>query len=93
VSSRLPRPAALVEAKADCSRGYPRRIAVDDSIQAMLKNRSQLKAHRETGELPVYNLVAASLAFTHRRSRNSAIGLARTKCLSMSDRCDGSQQR
>jgi uncharacterized protein (TIGR03435 family) len=47
-----------VEAKADCSGGI---ISSDQHalmIQSMLEDRFQLKAHVETRDMPIYNLVA-----------------------------------
>jgi uncharacterized protein (TIGR03435 family) len=46
-----------IEAKAE---GYPSRRQVEGPmLQALLKDRFQLKLHRETKELPVFGLVAA----------------------------------
>ena len=48
-----------VQAKADCSNGAIAREQMQAMIQSMLEERFQLKAHVETRELPVYNLVVA----------------------------------
>lgn len=48
-----------IEAKADCSGGVLSRDQLVLMIQSMLEDRFQLKAHMETRELPVYNLVVA----------------------------------
>ena len=46
-----------VEAKADCSGGILPREQMQLMVQSMLEDRFQLKAHLETRELPIYNLV------------------------------------
>ena len=48
-----------IQAKADCSAGVVPRGQMQLMIQSMLEERFRLKAHTETRELPVYNLVAA----------------------------------
>src|SRR5262245_36201830 len=48
-----------IEAKADCSGGVISREQLQLMIQSMLEDRFQLKAHKETRELPVYHLVVA----------------------------------
>jgi len=46
-----------IQAKADCSGGIISRDQVSLMLQSMLADRFQLKAHVETRDLPVYNLV------------------------------------
>src|SRR5207249_3635370 len=46
-----------VQAKADCSGGIISREQLQLMVQSMLEDRFQLKAHMETRELPIYNLV------------------------------------
>jgi uncharacterized protein (TIGR03435 family) len=46
-----------IEAKADCSGGVISRKQLQLMVRAMMEDRFQLKAHLETRELPVYNLV------------------------------------
>src|SRR5262245_2129904 len=46
-----------VQAKADCSNGAIPREQMQLMIQSLLEERFQLKAHYETRELPIYNLV------------------------------------
>jgi uncharacterized protein (TIGR03435 family) len=46
-----------IQAKADCSSGQIPREQMQLMIQSLLEERFQLKAHHETRELPVYNLV------------------------------------
>jgi len=46
-----------VQAKADCSGGTLPRERLQLMVQSLLEDRFQLKAHRETRELPIYNLV------------------------------------
>jgi uncharacterized protein (TIGR03435 family) len=46
-----------VQATADCSGGVLTREQLQLMIQSMLEGRFQLKAHMETRELPIYNLV------------------------------------
>ncbi len=48
-----------VEAKADCSGGRLSREQTQLMMQSLLEERFQLKAHKETRELPIYNLVVA----------------------------------
>src|SRR5262245_58811600 len=48
-----------INAKADCNGGVLSREQTQLMIQSMLEDRFQLKAHMETRELPVYNLVVA----------------------------------
>jgi uncharacterized protein (TIGR03435 family) len=48
-----------IEAKADCSGGALSREQMRLMMQSMLEDRFQLKAHMETREQPVYNLVVA----------------------------------
>src|SRR6185436_17718897 len=48
-----------INAKADCNGGALSREQSQLMIQSMLEDRFQLKAHLETRELPVYNLVVA----------------------------------
>jgi uncharacterized protein (TIGR03435 family) len=48
-----------IQATADCSGGVLSREQVQLMIQSLLEDRFQLKAHLETRELPIYNLVAA----------------------------------
>ena len=48
-----------VQATADCSGGVLSREQVQLMVQSMLEDRFQLKAHLETRELPIYNLVVA----------------------------------
>src|SRR5215471_296196 len=48
-----------IQATADCSGGVLSREQLQLMIQSMLEDRFQLKAHMETRELPIYNLVAA----------------------------------
>ena len=48
-----------VQAKADCSGGAIPREQMQLMIQSLLEERFQLKAHYETRELPIYNLVVA----------------------------------
>src|SRR5215471_13832615 len=48
-----------VQATADCSGGVLSREQVQLMVQSMLEDRFQLKAHMETRELPIYNLVVA----------------------------------
>jgi uncharacterized protein (TIGR03435 family) len=47
-----------VQAKADCSGGTIPRERLQLMVQSLLEDRFQLKAHLETRELPVYELVA-----------------------------------
>ena len=46
-----------INAKADCSVGTPTREQFQLMVQSLLEDRFQLKAHVETRDLPVYNLV------------------------------------
>jgi uncharacterized protein (TIGR03435 family) len=46
-----------IQATVDCSGGILAREQVQLMIQSMLEDRFQLKAHTETRELPIYNLV------------------------------------
>jgi len=46
-----------VQAKADCSGGKLSREQSQLMMQSLLEDRFQLKVHRDTRELPVYNLV------------------------------------
>jgi uncharacterized protein (TIGR03435 family) len=46
-----------VQAKADCSAGPIPREQMQLMIQSLLEERFQLKAHFETRELPIYNLL------------------------------------
>jgi uncharacterized protein (TIGR03435 family) len=46
-----------IQAKADCSGGILSREQMQQMMQSMLEDRFQLKAHMETRELPIYNLV------------------------------------
>src|SRR5262245_13363373 len=48
-----------IQATADCSHGVLSRDQVQLMVQSMLEDRFQLKAHMETRELPIYNLVVA----------------------------------
>jgi uncharacterized protein (TIGR03435 family) len=48
-----------IQATADCSGGVLSREQLQLMIQSMLEDRFQLKAHMETRELPIYNLVVA----------------------------------
>ena len=48
-----------IQAKADCSGGALSREQMQLMVQSMLEDRFQLKAHMETRELPIYNLVVA----------------------------------
>jgi uncharacterized protein (TIGR03435 family) len=48
-----------IQATADCSGGVLSREQLQLMVQSMLEDRFQLKAHKETRELPVYNLVVA----------------------------------
>jgi uncharacterized protein (TIGR03435 family) len=48
-----------VQAKADCSGGKLSREQTQLMMQSLLEERFQLKAHMETRDLPVYNLVVA----------------------------------
>ncbi len=46
-----------IQATADCSGGVLSRQQVQWMIQSMLEDRFQLKAHTETRDLPIYNLI------------------------------------
>jgi uncharacterized protein (TIGR03435 family) len=48
-----------IQATADCSGGALSREQVQLMVQSLLEDRFQLKAHMETRELPIYNLVVA----------------------------------
>jgi uncharacterized protein (TIGR03435 family) len=48
-----------IQATANCSQGVLSREQVQLMVQSMLEDRFQLKAHMETRELPIYNLVVA----------------------------------
>jgi len=48
-----------IQAKADCSLGKLSREQTQLMMQSLLEERFQLKAHKETRELPIYNLVVA----------------------------------
>jgi uncharacterized protein (TIGR03435 family) len=48
-----------IQARADCSGGVIAREQLQLMVQSMLEDRFQLKAHMETRELPIYNLVVA----------------------------------
>ena len=46
-----------IQAKADCNGGTISREQTQLMVQSLLEDRFQLKAHMETRELPIYNLV------------------------------------
>src|SRR5262249_45585915 len=46
-----------IQATADCSGGVLSREQLQLMIQSMLEDRFQMKAHLETREMPIYNLV------------------------------------
>jgi uncharacterized protein (TIGR03435 family) len=46
-----------IQAKTDCSGGTFSRDRLQLMVQSLLEDRFQLKAHRDTRELPIYNLV------------------------------------
>jgi uncharacterized protein (TIGR03435 family) len=46
-----------IQAKTDCSGGTFSRDRLQLMVQSMLEDRFKLKAHQETRELPIYNLV------------------------------------
>jgi uncharacterized protein (TIGR03435 family) len=46
-----------IQAKTDCSGGTFSRERLQLMVQSLLEDRFQLKAHRETRDLPIYNLV------------------------------------
>lgn len=46
-----------IQATADCSGGVLSREQIQLMVRSMLEDRFQLKAHTETRELPIYNLV------------------------------------
>jgi uncharacterized protein (TIGR03435 family) len=48
-----------VQAKADCSGGAVSREQMQLMVRSLVEERFQLKAHMETRELPIYNLVVA----------------------------------
>jgi uncharacterized protein (TIGR03435 family) len=48
-----------IQAKTDCSGGSLPRERLQLMLQSLLEDRFQLKAHTETRELPIYNLVVA----------------------------------
>jgi uncharacterized protein (TIGR03435 family) len=48
-----------IQAKADCGGGAISREQLQLMVQSMLEDRFQLKAHMETRDLPIYNLVVA----------------------------------
>jgi uncharacterized protein (TIGR03435 family) len=48
-----------IQAKADCSGGAISREQMQLMLQSLLEDRFQLKAHLETRELPIYDLVVA----------------------------------
>jgi len=48
-----------VQATADCSHGAISREQMQPMVRSLLEERFQLKAHLETRELPIYNLVVA----------------------------------
>ena len=48
-----------VQATVDCSGGVISREQLQLMLQSMLEDRFELKAHMETRELPIYNLVVA----------------------------------
>jgi uncharacterized protein (TIGR03435 family) len=48
-----------IQAKADCSGGALSREQLQLMMQSMLEDRFQLRAHMETRDLPIYNLVVA----------------------------------
>jgi uncharacterized protein (TIGR03435 family) len=48
-----------IQATVDCSGGVLAREQVQLMVQSLLEDRFQLKAHMETRELPIYNLVVA----------------------------------
>jgi uncharacterized protein (TIGR03435 family) len=48
-----------IQATADCSGGVLSREQIQLMVRSMLETRFQLKAHTETRELPVYDLVVA----------------------------------
>jgi uncharacterized protein (TIGR03435 family) len=48
-----------VQATADCTGGAIPRERLQLMVQSMLEDRFQLKAHMETRELPIYNLLVA----------------------------------
>src|SRR5215470_10115772 len=48
-----------IQAKADCSGGALPREQMQLMLQSMLEDRFELKAHMETREQPIYNLVVA----------------------------------
>src|SRR5215472_4758472 len=62
-----------IEATADCSRGAlpPERLQL--MVRSMLEDRFQLKAHMETRESPIYNLVVAKDGPKLKRSEDQTL--------------------
>src|SRR5215510_4844795 len=59
-----------IQAKADCSGGAIPREQMQLMLQSMLEDRFQLKAHMETREQPIYNLVVAKDGLKLKRSED-----------------------
>ena len=59
-----------VQATADCSGGVISREQLQLMVQSLLEDRFQLKAHLETRDLPVYNLVVAKEGSRLKRSED-----------------------
>src|SRR5689334_17264879 len=59
-----------VQARADCSNGVLSREQLQLMVQSMLEDRFELKAHMETRELPIYNLVVVKEGSKLKRSED-----------------------
>jgi len=67
-----------VQATADCSSGPVSREQLQLMVRSLVEERFQLKAHMETRELAIYNLVVAKDGPKIKRSRGSDAGYADT---------------
>ena len=72
-----------IQAKADCSGGAIPREQMQLMVQSLLEERFQLKAHYETRELPIYNLVVVKegkMKLSEDQTSPLPLGAAPTLC-------------